>query len=73
MLKLIEKGFQRDLAYKIVQDCAMKSWNENSKFNENLIMNKQLNDKLSKKDINKIIDERNDLKKIDWIYKNKIK
>ena len=34
MLKLIEKGFQRDLAYKIVQDCAMKSWNENSKFNE---------------------------------------
>ena len=73
MLKLIEKGFQRDLAYKIVQDCAMKSWNKNSKFNENLIMNKQLNDKLSKKDINKIIDERNDLKKIDWIYKNKIK
>ena len=73
MLKLIEKGFQRDLAYKIVQDCAMKSWNQNSKFNENLIMNKQLNDKLSKKDINKIIDERNDLKKIDWIYKNKIK
>jgi len=73
MLKLIEKGFQRDLAYKIVQDCAMKSWNENSKFNENLIMNKQLNDKLAKKDINKIIDERNDLKKIDWIYKNKIK
>ena len=73
MLKLIEKGFQRDLAYKIVQDCAMKSWNENSKFNENLIMNKQLNDKLSKKDINKLIDDRNDLKKIDWIYKNKIK
>jgi len=73
MLKLIEKGFQRDLAYKIVQDCAMKSWNENSKFNENLIMNKQLNDKLSKKEINKIIDDRNDLKKIDWIYKNKIK
>ncbi len=73
MLKLIEKGFQRGLAYKIVQECAMKSWNENSKFNENLIMNKQLNDKLSKKDINKIIDDRNDLKKIDWIYKNKIK
>ena len=73
MLKLIEKGFQRDLAYKIVQDCAMKSWNKNSKFNENLIMNKQLNGKLSKKDINKLIDDINDLKKIDWIYKNKIK
>ena len=73
MLKLIEKGFQRDLAYKIVQDCAMKSWNENSKFNENLIMNKQLNDKLSKNDIKKLIDHSDDLKKIDWIYKNKIK
>ena len=73
MLRLIEKGFERDLAYKIVQECAMKSWNNNSKFNENLIMNKQLNDKLSKKDIKKLIDDRNDLKKIDWIYKNKIK
>ena len=73
MLKLIEKGFQRSLAYKIVQDCAMKSWNNNSKFIENLIINKQLNDKLSKHDIKKIITNNDELKKIEWIFKNKIK
>ena len=32
MLKLIERGFQRDFAYKIVQECAMKSWNNNNQF-----------------------------------------
>ncbi len=73
MLKLIEKGFQRDLAYKIVQNCAMDSWNNNSEFSKNLINNKQLNAKLSKNDITKLINDTNELKKIDWIYKNKIK
>ncbi len=73
MLKLIERGFQRDLAYKIVQECAMKSWNNNSEFNKNLIINKKLNQKLSKNDIKKLIDDKDELKKIEWIYKNKIK
>ena len=73
MLKLIEKGFQRDLAYKIVQECAMKSWNNNSKFNENLINDKHLNKKLSKDDIKNLVDDKDELKNIDWIYKNKIK
>ncbi len=73
MLKLVEKGLQRELAYKIVQECAMKSWNSKSKFSEILTNNKQLNQKLSKNDIQKILDDRNELKNIDWIYKNKIK
>ena len=51
----------------------MKSWNNNSQFSENLIMNKRLNDKLSKGDIKKLIKDNDDLKKIEWIYKNKIK
>ena len=73
MLKLIEKGFQRNLAYKIVQECAMKSWNNNSQFSKNLIDSKKLNKKLSKNDIKKLIDDKDELNKIDWIYKNKIK
>ena len=73
MLKLIEKGLQRSLAYKIVQESAMKSWNNNSKFSENLISNKQLNEKLSKNDIRKLLYNKDELKMIDWIYKNKIK
>ena len=73
MLKLIEKGFQRDLAYKIVQECAMKSWNNNGQFVSNLISNKQLNKRLTKNDIKNLIDDKEELKRIDWIYKNKIK
>ncbi len=73
MLKLIERGFQRDFAYKIVQECAMKSWNNNNQFIKNLSKNKQLNDILSKYEIEKLIDDKDELKKIDWIYKNKIK
>jgi len=73
MLKLIEKGFQRDLAYKIVQECAMKSWNNNSNFSNNLINNKRLNNKLSKNDIRNLINDNKELENIDWIYKNKIK
>ena len=73
MLKLIEKGFQRDLAYEIVQECAMESWNNNSNFSENLISNKKLNKKLSKNDISNLINNKDELKNINWIYKNKIK
>ena len=29
MLKLIEKGLERGIAYKIVQESAMKTWNNN--------------------------------------------
>ena len=43
MLILIEKGFLRNAAYKIVQEWAMKSWNNNSEFSEILINNKELN------------------------------
>ena len=73
MLKLIEKGFQRDLAYEIVQECAMESWNNNSNFSENLISNKKLNKKLSKNDISNLINNKDELKNINWIYKNKVK
>ncbi len=73
MLKLIKKGLKRDLAYKIVQECAMKSWNSDGHFSKFLTTNKQLNRKLSRNEISELINERDDLKKIDWIYKNKIK
>ena len=46
--------------------------NNNSQFDENLMANKHLNQKLSKKQIKKLIDDKDELKKIEWIYKNKI-
>ena len=73
MLKLIEKGLKRQQAYKIVQESAMETWNNNKNFSQVLQKNKELNKKLNSKEIEKIIKYDNDLKKIDWIFKNKIK
>ena len=73
MLKLIEKGLKRQQAYKIVQESAMETWNNNKNFSQVLQKNKELNKKLNSKEIEKIIKDDNDLKKIDWIFKNKIK
>ena len=73
MLKLIKKGLSRQNAYKIVQESAMESWNNKKEFSDDLIKNKQLNKILKKQDIKMIIKDSNELKKIDWIFKNKIK
>ena len=73
MLKLIEKGLKRQLAYKIVQDSAMETWNNKKQFFEVLLKNKELNKLLKNKEIKMIIKDTNDLKNINWIYKNKIK
>ncbi len=73
MLKLIEKGLKRQQAYKIVQESAMESWNNNKNFSQVFQKNKELNKILNSKEIVKIIKDDNDLKKIDWIFKNKIK
>ncbi len=73
MLKLIEKGLSRQLAYKIVQESAMETWNNKREFAKVLLKNKQLNKIIKNKDIEKIINSCNNLKNIDWIFKNKIK
>ncbi len=73
MLKLIEKGLKRQQAYKIVQESAMETWNNNKNFSQVFQKNKDLNKILNSKEIVKIIKDDNDLKKIDWIFKNKIK
>ncbi len=73
MLKLIEKGLKRQQAYKIVQESAMETWNNNKNFSQVLQKNKELNKILNSKDIKKIIKDDNELKNIDLIFKNKIK
>ena len=73
MLKLIEKGLERGIAYKIVQESAMKTWNNNKEFSEVLIKNKELNKFFTIKDIKMIINDSKNLKNINWIFKNKIK
>ena len=73
MLKLIEKGLERQKAYKIIQESAMETWNNKKNFPQVFQKNKELNKILNSKEIEKIIKDDNDLKNIDWIFKNKIK
>ncbi len=73
MLKLIEKGLKRQQAYKIVQESATETWNNNKNFSLVFKKNRELNKILNSKEIERIIKDDNDLKKIDWIFKNKIK
>ncbi len=73
MLKLIENGLKRQQAYKIVQESAMETWNNDKNFSQVFQKNKELNKIFNSKEIKKIIKDDKDLKKIDWIFKNKIK
>ena len=73
MLKLINKGLNRQVAYSIVQKSAMDTWNNKKQFSEVLLKNKELNKLIKKNDLEEIIKDSNNLKNIDWIYKNKIK
>ena len=51
----------------------METWNNNKNFSQVFQKNKELNKILNSKEIVKIIKDDNNLKKIDWIFKNKIK
>ena len=73
MLKLIEKGLGRQLAYKIVQQSAMETWNNNKNFADVLQKNQELRKFFNPKEIDVIFKTCDELKNINWIFKNKIK
>ena len=54
LLKLTQKGMTRELAYKVVQKNAMKTWTANESFFDNLNNDKQIKSKLSTDDLKKL-------------------
>ena len=56
LLSLIKKGLSRETAYKIVQNVAMKSWNQNKSFEKLLLEEEKIKKFLSSEDINNIFD-----------------
>ena len=69
LLKLIEKGLTREVAYKKVQKIAMDSWNKNKNFKDLLKENKSIKGFLSSKEIDKIFELEYHFKNINHIYK----
>ncbi len=73
LLKLIKKGLSRQEAYFIVQKNVMMAWNNKKTFYDMLINDKTLLKNISKKELRNILKIDSNNKKIDWIFKNKVK
>ena len=72
LIFLIENRVSRENAYKIVQECALKTWNEKTDFRVNLLSHPILSKfKLSKK-IDQIFTNKNLFKNVDLIFKRVI-
>jgi|TARA_B100001741_G_scaffold312259_1_gene315215 adenylosuccinate lyase len=73
MLELTSQGFSREKAYKLVQKNAMKSWNNKSSFYENLLKDKEINDKIPVNKLKKLFNFSYHTRKINIIFKRSLK
>lgn len=70
LLKLIETGFSREDSYKIVQENAMRVWQDTTlHFKTEMAGDKRVIEKIDKKDLDRIFDVKPYLERIDWIFK----
>jgi adenylosuccinate lyase len=68
LLALIEKGVTREAAYAIVQNNAMKSWQDGLEFKDLLEKDSTVTKYLKKKELGAIFNVNNFLKNIDFIF-----
>lgn len=71
LLKLIEKGFSREDAYALVQKHAMQVWQNGESFLNLLKNDKEINKKLTNKELEELFDLNYHTKYIDYIF-NKV-
>lgn len=68
LLKLIDKGLDRQTAYKLVQKHAMKAWKERTSFIEGLKSDPEINSRLSDQELEGVFDYAYHLKHIDTAF-----
>ena len=68
LLSLIEKGTTREDAYAIVQENAMKSWQEGTEFRKLLGQDERVQKHLNAADLDVIFDVNHFLKHLDYIF-----
>ena len=73
LLELTTVGFTREEAYKIVQKNAMKSWNNNSSFFENIKNDKVITNKIPVNKLKKLFNFSYHTKRINIIFNRSIK
>jgi adenylosuccinate lyase len=69
MLGLIEKGISREESYKVVQECALKAWDERKGFKELLKNHPLIKEKISSDEIEDFFENTYYLRNIDKVYK----
>ena len=69
LLELVEKGLTREEAYRIVQRNALDAFENDGDFKANLLKDKDVTEKLSSDEIEKIFDRNAFLSNINTIYK----
>ena len=70
LLKFVDKGLEREAAYKIVQRNAHAAWNKkDGDFKKNILSDKEVLKYLSQKEIEECFNPQNHLKHVDIMYK----
>ena len=73
LLKLIEKGLSREVAYRIVQKTAMLSWEKEQEFEDLLKHNKSVIEKININELREIFDINYHIRNIEKIYNKVLK
>lgn len=68
LLKLIEGGMSREEAYECVQKNAMKCWREKVNFQDLLLMDPEVSDRLSPRELEECFSPEKDLEYVDYIF-----
>ena len=69
LLKLIDKGMSREIAYDLVQPCTAKAWDEKLAFRSVLETQPEIMSTLSKEEIDDAFDYHYHIKNVDLIFK----
>jgi adenylosuccinate lyase len=70
LLALTKKGMNREDAYKMVQEQAMKVWKEEKDFKSLLLGSEEVMKILSTKELDELFDPKRSLKHIDYIFEH---
>ncbi len=73
MLDLTSRGLKREVAYRIVQKCAMQSIEKNTPFYDNLLADKNIRDIIPVNNLKKLFDFSYHTKKINVIFNRVLK
>ena len=73
LIELTKSGLSRELAYKIVQKNAMKSWKNNSSFYQNVANDTVINKKISVNKLKKLFNFSYHTKRINIIFSRSLK